>query len=65
MTQKNPLETQAGTANAESIDEEWFATGERASTPPPRSTRRPVTPSTPPPPPADPIGDTVADDWFR
>jgi hypothetical protein len=68
MTQKSSNEALAqrperGNEAAESMDEEWFATGERASTPPPRSTRRPLT--APSAPPADPIGDTVADDWFR
>jgi hypothetical protein len=53
------------TETRETIDEEWFATGERASSPPPRSTRRPMAPSSPPAEPAVPLGDAVADDWFR
>ena len=45
----------------DSFDAAWFARAERESTPPPYSTRTPNSQSTPP----DPIGDAVADTWFR
>ena len=48
--------TQTPSVTTEVVDEEWFSSA------PPRSTRRPVAPSSVPPP---PIGDDVADDWFR
>ena len=51
---------------AAEADEEWFAAGERASSVPPRSTRRPRALSTPrPEEPAESLGDTIADHWFR
>jgi hypothetical protein len=51
-----------GVSTAPALDEQWFATGERLSSPPPASTRSQRISSLPP---AEPIGDLVADDWFR
>jgi hypothetical protein len=66
MTQKSSLEAPVGSPDTrESIDEEWFVAGERASSPPPRSTRRPSAPASPSAEAAVPLGDTIADDWFR
>jgi hypothetical protein len=51
-----------GSSADPALDEQWFASGERLSTPPPASTRSQRISSLPP---AEPIGDVVADDWFR
>jgi hypothetical protein len=42
--------------------DDWFATGERISSVPPSSRRAPASPSNVPP---EPIGDQLADVWFR
>ena len=51
----------------DAITADWFVAGERISVPP-RSTRRPISSSPPPPEPTEPavpLGDALADDWFR
>jgi hypothetical protein len=65
MNQRHPLEPDPRLTNSNGIDEEWFLEGDRSSSVPPRSTRRPIQASTPPPPAAEPIGDAEADGWFR
>ena len=55
-------ETTAAPATPESrLELEWFAGAERISAPP-SSSKRPKVAGTPPP---DPIGDSMADAWFR
>ncbi len=53
---------QASATAAAPLDEAWFAAAERPSNPPPASTRSQRISSLPPP---EPIGDRLADDWFR
>jgi hypothetical protein len=63
MTPNDPDKKEQTTPKASaSLDETWFADGERTSSPPPSSTRSQRISSIPP---AEPIGDTMADDWFR
>jgi hypothetical protein len=63
MTPNDPNEKpQIIPSTTPSLDESWFADGERISSPPPSSTRSQRTSSLPP---AEPIGDREADDWFR
>jgi hypothetical protein len=55
-------ETSDPTGAPAPLDESWFAEGERLSGPPPSSRRATPASSLPPP---EPIGDRLADVWFR
>jgi hypothetical protein len=63
ITKPSQTEQDSQAASPEELGaDDWFATGERISSTPPSSRRPPVSPPNVPP---EPIGDQLADVWFR